>query len=92
MGFEGLFLDAVGIDISAGHLEAARVGASEAGLGYRYYSCDTNRAVLPEEGFDVVVNVAAAHHITHVERLFAAICEILPVDGWFVGYDYVGPH
>ena len=46
----------------------------------------------PTSEFDLVVNHAAAHHIAAIDRVFREVCRILPADGWFVSFDYVGPH
>ena len=35
---------------------------------------------------------AAAHHVREIDRLFRELCRGLPADGWFVSFDYVGPH
>jgi SAM-dependent methyltransferase len=51
-----------------------------------------NTAEFPDDGFDLVVNHAAGHHITYVDRVFRAIARLLPEDGVFVSWDYVGPH
>ena len=48
--------------------------------------------MLPDLEFDLVVNHAAAHHIAAIDRVFREVCRLLPVDGWFVSFDYVGPH
>jgi SAM-dependent methyltransferase len=86
----GVIDEAVGIDYAEPLLAQARQAA--ASLPLRYYQCDTNRAAFPEEGYDLVVNHAAAHHITYVDRVFRAVAQLLPTDGYFVHFDYVGPH
>lgn len=88
----GLIAEAVGIDISADLLERARKEADAAALPIRYYERDINTADLPEDGYDLVVNYAAAHHIAYIDKVFRRICEVLPDDGVFVSSDYVGPH
>ena len=88
----GLFEEAVGIDISASLLETARKEAAAADLPLRYYELDINTADFPEDGYDLVVNYAAAHHIAYLDTVFRRICEVLPPDGVFASSDYVGPH
>lgn len=88
----GLVEEAVGIDYSIDLLETARSAASESGLPLTYYQANINDGVLPDLDFDLVVNHAAAHHIAALDRVFREICRILPEDGWFVSFDYVGPH
>lgn len=86
----GLVAEAVGIDILDDLLDQARSQAG--GRPLHYEQCDTNAAVFPDGPFDLVVNFAAAHHIRNLDRVFRAIAEMLPDDGWFVNWDYVGPH
>jgi SAM-dependent methyltransferase len=53
---------------------------------------NVNTAEFPPGPFDLVVNYAAAHHITMIDRVFREICRLLPPDGCFLSFDYVGPH
>ena len=57
-----------------------------------YHQANINQGTFPEGEFDLVVNHAAAHHIAAIDRVFREVCRILPDDGWFVSFDYVGPH
>lgn len=86
----GLFEQGVGVDYAEPLLERARAEVGDCAL--RYYQMDINTAVFPEDGFDLVINYAAAHHIAHIDRVFRAIARLLPPDGYFVSFDYVGPH
>lgn len=86
----GLFDEAVGIDYSETLLEKARSDAR--GLPVRYYQMDVNCATFPDERYDLVVNHAAAHHIAYIDRVFREIARLLPEDGYFLTYDYVGAH
>jgi SAM-dependent methyltransferase len=92
MQARGLFREAIGIEYSESLLEEARSAAENVGLRAEYRQMDVNTADFPFEGVDLVVNQAAAHHIAYLDRVFRALCRLLPVDGWFFGYDYVGPH
>jgi SAM-dependent methyltransferase len=85
-------IEAVGIDCSSALLEEAREKARAGGLQLRYYEMDVNTANFPEAGYDLVVNHAAGHHIAYIDRVFRALSAILDDDGYFVGFDYVGPH
>jgi SAM-dependent methyltransferase len=86
----GAVAEAVGIDISVDLLaDAARAGGDRP---LRYYRLDVNEADFPEGGYDLVVNHAAAHHISHIDRVFRAIASVLRPDGVLVSWDYVGPH
>ena len=86
----GLIKEAVGIDYSENLIAEARSNAAK--LPLRYYIVDTNTAIFPETGFDLVVNHAAAHHIAYINKVFLKISELLPKDGYFISMDYVGPH
>lgn len=88
----GLIAEAVGIDYSDTLLSEARSVAADHGLPLRYVQMNVNSASLPDEEFDLVVNYAAAHHISCIDRAFRQICTLLPHDGWFISFDYVGPH
>jgi SAM-dependent methyltransferase len=86
----GLIKHAVGIDYSAALLDEARSAAGDRPL--HYVQMNVNSDALPSEPFDLVVNHSAAHHVTRLDRVFRDICRLLPEDGWFVSFDYVGPH
>jgi SAM-dependent methyltransferase len=87
---EGAILSAVGVDYSEELLNQAR--ASAVGLPLEYHQLDTNTAEFPGEGYDLVVNHAAGHHVTRVDSVMRALCALLAPDGWFVNWDYTGPH
>jgi SAM-dependent methyltransferase len=88
----GLVQEAVGIDYSDDLLASARAEAEKLGLPLRYAQLDTNSAQWPEDGFDLVVNHAAGHHIAYLDRVLRSIAEMLPTDGVLVSWDYVGAH
>jgi SAM-dependent methyltransferase len=88
----GLILQAVGIDYSEDLIKQARSVAAQENLPITYHQANVNAGVFPGHEFDLVVNHAAAHHIAAIDRVFREICRILPEDGWFVSFDYVGPH
>ena len=88
----GLVKEAVGVDYAEDLLRAARAEAEVAGLPLRYYQLDTNTARWPEDGFDLVINHAAGHHVARPDTVFRSIASMLPDDGLFVSYDYVGAH
>ncbi|HZB50699.1 MAG TPA: methyltransferase domain-containing protein [Mycobacteriales bacterium] len=88
----GLVKEAVGVDYAEDLLVSAREEAAKAGLPLRYAQLDTNTAEWPEDGFDLVINHAAAHHVACLDRVFRSIAELLPENGLFVSYDYLGPH
>jgi SAM-dependent methyltransferase len=86
----GYASEAVGVDVSEELLAEARARAT--GLAIRHYCIDTNTGELPEEGYDLVVNHAALHHIAYIDRVVRAVAALLPDDGVLVSWDYVGPH
>ena len=86
----GAIDSAVGIDFSEDLLEQAR--ANSEGLAVRYVKMDINEAEFPDARYDLVVNFAACHHVAFIDRVLRALCSRLTSDGWFVNYDYVGPH
>ncbi len=87
---EGVIKSAVGVDYSEELLGQAR--QASAGMPFEYHQLDTNTAEFPGGGYDLVVNHAAGHHIARIDKVLRAICALLPADGWFVNWDYVGPH
>jgi SAM-dependent methyltransferase len=88
----GLVKEAVGVDYSDDLLRSARAEADKLGLPLRYAQLDTNSARWPEDGFDLVINYAAGHHIGYLDRVLRSIAEILPEGGVLVSWDYVGAH
>jgi SAM-dependent methyltransferase len=88
----GLVKEAVGIDYSQSLLDEAAATARQFGLPITYHQANVNTGTFPPDDFDLVVNHAAAHHITAIDRVFREVCRVLPDDGWFVSFDYVGPH
>lgn len=88
----GLIRRAVGIDYAEDLLAEARDAAARENLPLTYERANVNTGRFPEQEFDLVVNHAAAHHIAAIDRVFRGVCRLLPEDGWFVSFDYIGPH
>jgi SAM-dependent methyltransferase len=88
----GVVASAVGVDISESLLAEARAKAAEAGLDISYEQRDTNTTELDFEGIDLVVNFAAMHHVARIDRVMRQLCRLLPEDGAFMSWDYIGPH
>jgi len=88
----GVVDDVVGIDIAEDLLDQARSAATAVGLSAQYVQMDINTTPLPDGPFDLVVNHAAGHHISHINKVFQQVAERLSPDGLFVSWDYVGPH
>jgi SAM-dependent methyltransferase len=87
---EGVIKSAVGVDYSDELLAQARTAST--GMPIEYHQLDTNTAAFPGEGYDLVVNHAAGHHVARIDKVLRAVCALLPADGWFVSWDYTGPH
>ncbi|MGA1344816.1 MAG: class I SAM-dependent methyltransferase [Ilumatobacteraceae bacterium] len=88
----GIVEEVVGIDIAPHLLAQARQGAADVGMTATYVEMDVNRRPLPDGPFDLVVNHAAGHHISHIDRVLRQVADRLAPDGLFVSWDYVGPH
>lgn len=87
----GVVESAVGVDIADDLLSDARRAAAGLPIEYRHH--DINTGDLTEIGeVDLVVNHAAGHHIAYIDRAFRQVRRLLPPDGVFASYDYVGPH
>tara|TARA_B100000482_G_scaffold182306_1_gene156195 strand:+ start:444 stop:1631 length:1188 start_codon:yes stop_codon:yes gene_type:complete len=92
---KGIILSAVGIDVNEQLLDAARTEAQKYDLPVRYYRVDSNKEdTFPEDGYDIVVNHAALHHIAYIDFHVRALSRLLQRSpgGVLVNYDYVGPH
>ncbi|HUP85279.1 MAG TPA: methyltransferase domain-containing protein [Acidimicrobiales bacterium] len=88
----GMVLKATSVDYAEDLLDEARAAALAENLPIAYHRMDTNTAAFPDGDYDLVVNSAAGHHIARIDRVFRKVCELLPDEGWFVSFDYVGPH
>jgi SAM-dependent methyltransferase len=88
----GLFEEAVGVDYLQTLVDEAGRLAVQENLPIRYYQLDINTGVFPETGFDLVVNHAGCHHIAFLDKVLRAICGAMTEGGYFINFDYVGPH
>jgi len=57
-----------------------------------YFQADVNQIDFPANQFDLIINVAALHHIQYIDRFMRILCKSLKPDGLFVNFDYIGPH
>ncbi len=85
----GVFDEALGVDCGADLIATAKEAAGTRAIRYRVM--DVNTLDFGETGFDLVVNHASGHHIRWIDRVYCALAELLPKDGYFLQYDYVGP-
>lgn len=88
----GFVKQAVGIDYSDALLDLARAAAGDRPITYLQMNINSDPLPAGLGPFDLVVNHAAAHHVTRLNRVLRNICAIMPEDGWFISLDYVGPH
>lgn len=58
----------------------------------KYFQADVNKVDFKENQFDLIVNVAALHHVQYINRLSFVLAKCLKKYGIFVNFDYIGPH
>jgi SAM-dependent methyltransferase len=85
----GMVRNAVAFDYSHELLAKAEEERGERSI--RYFQADCNKVEFDEDEFDLVVNVAALHHVQYVDRMCRVLCRALRPGGVFVNYDYIGP-
>jgi SAM-dependent methyltransferase len=86
----GAIKSAVAIDILPDLIEQAF--ASKGSRNIQYQVGNINEFDFPIREFDCVVNFAACHHVTHIDRTLRGVARSLRPDGLLVSWDYVGPH
>jgi SAM-dependent methyltransferase len=85
----GIVARATAFDCSQELLRQAAAAREQRPIAY--FQGDCNRLELQPDSFDLVVNVAAMHHVQFVDRMCRLLCRVLRPDGVFVSFDYVGP-
>ncbi len=58
----------------------------------KFIVADANKIKFKKNEFDLVVNVAALHHVQYINRLCREIANALTPQGLIVNFDYVGSH
>jgi SAM-dependent methyltransferase len=86
----GLILSAVALDVSDSLLHEAE--NSKGSRPIHYVKTDINSFEFPQNEFDFVINHAAIHHTAKIDRTMRGVANTLKQDGFFVNWDYVGPH
>jgi SAM-dependent methyltransferase len=89
---KGLIGTATAFDFSAELIEASIKIAFSLGLPFNYFVADCNNLEIMSKSYDVVVNNAAMHHVAFVNRLTHNLALSLRRGGYYIGFDYVGPH
>jgi SAM-dependent methyltransferase len=86
----GIFESAVGFDYSEDLLTTARTLGGNRSLSY--FQADCNKVEFEPDSFDLVINFAAMHHVQLINRMNCLIANALSPNGYFVNFDYIGPH
>jgi len=56
-----------------------------------YFLTDANTVFFGDNQFDLIVNVAALHHVQYINRIGYILARALKPGGLFVHFDYIGP-
>ena len=56
-----------------------------------YIVADANNTTFKKNEFDLVVNVAALHHVQYINKLCLSLANAMKSDSLIVNFDYVGP-
>ena len=88
---KGLIKEAIAFDIMPKSVAEAREAASSVGMPATYLERDANTFEPEGISCDLIVNVGAMHHVSHINRLTEILARIAQ-GGIYVGYDYTGPH
>jgi SAM-dependent methyltransferase len=75
-------------DGSEHYLEEAKANKGDRAISY--FQADFN-SFVPERKYDLIVNVAALHHVAYLYRFTSRLANALTPYGIFVNWDYVGP-
>jgi SAM-dependent methyltransferase len=86
---KGMAASATAFDYSAELVAAAEVAKEDRPI--TYFQADANTVDFGENRFDLVVNVAALHHVQKLDRLHRKLCEATRPRGLFVNFEYIGP-
>ncbi|KAG1678191.1 hypothetical protein FOA52_016128 [Chlamydomonas sp. UWO 241] len=89
---EKIIVSGLGLDLLAPFVKEAQAEANKLGANLTYVTHDINSDDLPPGPFDLIVNVAAAHHISRIDKVFSQLRTRLEPGGLFVSWDYVGAH
>ena len=87
---EGIVESGVAFDYSKQLLADAE--RQREGRNIEYFQADCNTVWFPENSFDLVVNLAAMHHVQWIDRMHRVLVRSLKPDGLYFNFDYVGPH
>lgn len=85
----GIAIEFDAFDYSDIYLDQAQ--SQKGGRPITYFKSSFETLVLPKK-YDLVVNVAALHHVGALDSLLQKAAEAMPPNGLFVNWDYVGPN
>jgi len=77
-------------DVSPDLIKTARKG--KGGRNINFFVGDANKIKFKNNEFDLVVNIAALHHVQFLNRLCRILANCLRPEGVFVNFEYIGPH
>jgi SAM-dependent methyltransferase len=83
----------LGLDVSAGAIEGARLHAEEAGLSsaITYKVVDLDNYRIAPGAYDAIFAVSSIHHVTNLENLFKGCGRALKPGGLLFLDEYIGP-
>jgi len=75
-------------DVSSEYLATAEKQRGARAISYSKSNFDS---YVPQGSYDLIVNVAALHHVRFLFRMVHLLSQAMEPDGLFVHWDYVGP-
>lgn len=84
-----LIQSATAFDISPDLIKLAKKAKGKRKI--KYNIADANKIRFKRNTFDLVVNMAALHHVQFINKLCYEISKSLTKNGLFVSFDFVGP-
>lgn len=57
----------------------------------KYIIADANKVKFKKNSFDMIVNIAALHHVQYINRLCRQLANSITPNGVFINHDFVGP-
>jgi ubiquinone/menaquinone biosynthesis C-methylase UbiE len=77
-------------DVSPNLIKTAKKNKGKRNI--KFIVGDANKIKFKKEEFDLIVNIAAIHHVQYVNRLCRILANSLKSEGTFVNFEYIGPH
>ncbi|MBP7859923.1 class I SAM-dependent methyltransferase [Patescibacteria group bacterium] len=69
----------------------AQAKKQKKGRNITYTQIDANKTNFNENEYDLIINVAALHHVQFINRMSLQIAKALKPNGILVSFDYIGP-